>query len=100
MRHRRVKDDLRHSLRRRNLLARDASSRDGQTLHKNGHGREIPGQDGKLKPSTVCQFENLVGPKVIHSGKSTAIAEGRIQDPDGMLYARCTTTFLRFPTAY
>ncbi|HEV7447544.1 MAG TPA: hypothetical protein VGO18_33570 [Steroidobacteraceae bacterium] len=33
------------------------------------------------------------------SGKSTAIAEGRIEDPDGKLYALCTTTCLLFPTA-
>jgi uncharacterized protein (TIGR00369 family) len=37
--------------------------------------------------------------KVIHSGKSTAIAEGRIEDPDGKLYALCTTTCLLFPLA-
>jgi hypothetical protein len=37
--------------------------------------------------------------KVIHSGKSTAIAEGRIQDTDGTLYAHCTTTCLLFPMA-
>jgi len=37
--------------------------------------------------------------KVIHGGKSTAIAEGRIEDPDGKLYALCTTTCLLFPMA-
>jgi acyl-coenzyme A thioesterase PaaI-like protein len=34
--------------------------------------------------------------KVIHS-KNTAIAERRIEDPDGKLYALCTMTCLLFP---
>jgi hypothetical protein len=37
--------------------------------------------------------------KVIHSGRSTAIAEGRIEDADGRLHALCTTTCLLFPMA-
>jgi uncharacterized protein (TIGR00369 family) len=58
----------------------------------------------ELKINFIRALTSTTGPvralgKVIHSGKSTAIAEGRIQDPDGKLYAHCTTTCLLFPTA-
>jgi uncharacterized protein (TIGR00369 family) len=58
----------------------------------------------ELKINFVRALTTTTGPvralgKVIHSGKSTAIAEGRIEDPDGKLYALCTTTCLLFPTA-
>jgi len=32
-------------------------------------------------------------------GQALAFAEGRIEDPDGKLYALCTTTCLLFPMA-
>jgi uncharacterized protein (TIGR00369 family) len=57
-----------------------------------------------LKINFIRPLTSTTGPvralgKVIHSGKSTAIAGGRIEDPDGKLYALCTTTCLLFPTA-
>ena len=56
-----------------------------------------------LKINFIRALTSTTGPvralgKVIHSGKSTAIAGGRIEDPDGKLYALCTTTCLLFPT--
>jgi uncharacterized protein (TIGR00369 family) len=58
----------------------------------------------ELKINFIRALTTTTGPvralgKVIHSGKSTAIAEGRIEDPDGKLYALCTTTCLLFPMA-
>jgi uncharacterized protein (TIGR00369 family) len=58
----------------------------------------------ELKINFIRALTTTTGPvralgRVIHSGKSTAIAEGRIQDPDGKLYALCTTTYLLFPMA-
>ena len=35
--------------------------------------------------------------KLLHSGKSTAIAEGRLVDEQGKLYAHATTTCMVFP---
>lgn len=57
----------------------------------------------ELKINFIRASTTTTGPvralgKVIHSGKSTAIAEGRIEDPDAKLYALCTTTCLLFPT--
>ena len=56
----------------------------------------------ELKINFIRALTTTTGPvralgKVIHSGKSTAVAEGRIEDPDGKLYALCTTTCLLFP---
>jgi uncharacterized protein (TIGR00369 family) len=58
----------------------------------------------ELKINLIRAMTSTTGPvralgKVIHSGKSTAVAEGRIEDPEGDLYALCTTTCLLFPTA-
>jgi uncharacterized protein (TIGR00369 family) len=58
----------------------------------------------ELKINFIRALTTNTGPvralgKVIHSGKSTAIAEGRIEDPDGKLHALCTTTCLLFPMA-
>ena len=58
----------------------------------------------ELKINFIRALTTTTGPvralgKVIHSGKSTAIAEGRIEDPHGKLYALCTTTCLLFPMA-
>ena len=56
----------------------------------------------ELKINFIRALTTTTGPvralgKVIHSGRSTAIAEGRIEDPDGKLHALCTTTCLLFP---
>jgi acyl-coenzyme A thioesterase PaaI-like protein len=52
-----------------------------------------------IRALTTTRGQSVRWRKVIHSGKSTAIAEGRMQDADGKLYALCTTTCLLFPTA-
>jgi len=58
----------------------------------------------ELKINFIRALTTTTGPvralgKVIHSGKRTAIAEGRIEDPHGKLYALCTATCLLFPMA-
>jgi len=50
-----------------------------------------------LRISYVRALSNKIGPiraegKVVHIGRSTALAEGRIYDVDGRLYATGTTT--------
>jgi uncharacterized protein (TIGR00369 family) len=56
----------------------------------------------ELKTNFVRALTATTGPvravgRVIHSGKSTAIAEGRIVDTQDRLYAHATTTCLVFP---
>jgi uncharacterized protein (TIGR00369 family) len=56
----------------------------------------------ELKINFIRALTTNTGPvraigHVIHSGKTTAIAEARIVDADGRLYAHGTTTCLLFP---
>lgn len=56
----------------------------------------------EMKINFIHALTSRTGPvralgKVIHRGRSTSIAEGRIEDPDGKVYAHCTTTCLLLP---
>lgn len=56
----------------------------------------------EMKINFVRALSSRTGPvralgKVIHRGRSTSIAEGRIEDPGGKVYAHCTTTCLLLP---
>jgi uncharacterized protein (TIGR00369 family) len=56
----------------------------------------------ELKTNFIRPLTTTTGPvraigKVVHTGKTTAVAEGRIVDADGKLYAHGTTTCLVFP---
>lgn len=56
----------------------------------------------EMKINFIRALSSRTGPvralgKVIHRGRSTSIAEGRIEGPDGKVYAHCTTTCLLLP---
>ena len=69
-----------------------------QTILKSGFGYTT----GELKVNLVRPLTDKTGPvraegKVIQVGRSVGIAEGRLVDVDGKLYAHATTTCLVFP---
>ncbi|MBC7574471.1 MAG: PaaI family thioesterase, partial [Herminiimonas sp.] len=56
----------------------------------------------ELKVNLIRALNDKTGPvraegKVIQVGRSVGIAEGRLVDVDGKLYAHATTTCLVFP---
>lgn len=52
-----------------------------------------------LRPLTDAVVMVRAEGKVVHAGRQTAVAEGRIVGPDGKLYAHATTTCLIFDHA-